>query len=343
VHADALGSLIAGLRYRLAAHVQQAEDEDSEVEAFDLDWHRRTLTAALYRDAPEQRGVHYGASVVRTDATGSGLDDGFALGTAYAGYARGWGSLVASSVLALAATGEAVGVKAAQALELEQERRALRFTLALDRRLPQEAPGYGFWRARGFTDLELPAVTYLALGPPTPQTEASARLGGRLEAAAVRVEGGAHVWVGRGLFVERPALGLSDDGTTAEGTVTALPDAEGTACGAWARATAERGRWHGTAWYSLLAPFGGSDAFRAAWGRVPRHRAGAAVALRPDAGLTLRASFEAQSATHWPAYAAVAGTPSRPGPWTTSTPTVPPPSLSSTSPWKRGCGTGARA
>jgi hypothetical protein len=140
------------------------------------------------------------------------------------------------------------------------------------------------------------------------------QLDGRLQAGpAVALQGGAGARAARGLYVEQPTLGLAGDATTAVGTVTAVPDAHGGALGAWMQATATRGPWRGEVFYSLLAPVGGSEAFRAAWARVPRHRAGAVVTLRPDAGFSLRASFEAQSATRWPGYAAVAGAATRDG------------------------------
>src|SRR5690606_24364651 len=59
--------------------------------------------------------------------------------------------------------------------------------------------------------------------------------------------------------------------------------------------------------YSLLAPLGGSDAFEAAWARVPRHRAGAALTLRPGPSFAVHGRFEALSATRWPGYRDVAG------------------------------------
>lgn len=306
-HADALGPLFSGLRYRVAAHLQGADDEDAEIAGFDPRWRRRSLTTALYDGTvPEQPGLHYGASVTHTDASGAGLTpDGFTLGTAYGGYVRP-GPLGSRTTLALTTTGGALGAKATQTLGLTRGPAHLALTAALDRRLPEEAPGYGFWRARGLTGLERPAVTYTP-ALPVPRTEGALRLDAHYATAAVQVQGGAHAWAGRGLYVERPALGLADDATTAVGAVAAVPDAHGGALGAWARATAARGLWHGEAWYSLLAPLGGSSDFRETWARVPRHRAGAAVTLRPDPGFSLRASFEAQSATRWPGYAALSG------------------------------------
>src|SRR5690606_38811992 len=260
-HLDAGGPLVGPLRYRLDAHLQRADGEDSGLADFDPRWRRRTLTAALHDGAPpEAAGWHYGASLARTDAEGAALDAGFTLGTLYGGASARLGpALDSRTALALTTTGDAVGAKAAQTLTTARGGGHLALTLALDRRLPEEAPGYGFWRARGATGFERDGVVY-APAVPVPATEASARLDGRLGLGPAAVQGGFQAWAARGLFVERPAFGLADDASAAVGTVTAVPDAGGGALGAWVEASGAHGRWRGAVAYSLLAPLGGDDA-----------------------------------------------------------------------------------
>ncbi|MDX1419504.1 MAG: Plug domain-containing protein [Rubricoccaceae bacterium] len=300
------GPLVGPLRYRLGTHVQRADDEDDEIVGFEPRWRRRTVSAALYGGPSEADGWGYGASLARTDASGAGFDAGFTLATAYGRLAHTGRALGTRTALALTATGDALGAKAVQTLTATHGAAHLALTLALDRRLPEEAPGFGSWRAEGRTGFERDPVDYRPSSP-TPQTEAQARLDGRLGLDVAVLQGGVRAWAARGLFIERPAFGLADDASTAVGTVTAVPDAEGGGLGAWAEASGARGPWRGSVFYSLLAPLGGSDAFEAAWARVPRHRAGATVTLRPSPSFTLHGRFEARSVARWPGYAAGAG------------------------------------
>ena len=300
------------LHHRLVLDAQTLSADDSALPEFAPRWRRTMGTASLEaRLGTASHQFRAGATLDRTLASGAGLPEGtgFTHVLLYLQRIRApREGLRQHTDLALSASGEHARLKAAQTLEQRLGPQTLSLTLGLDGRLPEEEGRLPYWSARGFTGVERDAVRVQATGLPQPSTEVSARANWRANLgmhahAQLSIEGRQL----RGLTIERPVFSLPLDEAAVEGTVMSVPDARGETVGVHAVTEAWRGAWKGRVFYSLLTDVGGSEAFREAWSRVPTHRAGAALTLRPDAGFVLQTMLTVESGTRWLGYAALDG------------------------------------
>jgi hypothetical protein len=218
------------------------------------------------------------------------------------------GRLLRRTDVALVTAGGNARLKLAQTIGHRVAGQPLMLVLALDGQLPEEDPGYGYWAARGYTGMLQSTVAYQPEAPPQSGFEASVRLGWTgTFGPHVRAEVEAEGRMLKGLYIEQPTFALLPGEAAPNGMVTAVPDARGEIAGGHAAVEAARGVWSGRLFYSLLTDVGGTEVFRQAWTRVPRHRGGTSVMLRPDPGFSLHAALTAESATRWPGYAALDG------------------------------------
>ncbi|MCH7637941.1 MAG: hypothetical protein IH855_00515 [Bacteroidetes bacterium] len=306
-----LGSEIH-VSYRLAAHTQLIDEQESGLDGFDPDWQKTHWTTSIEARADaDTRTLAAGASVERVRATGPGLDEdaGFTLATIFIQrIQRPRSGIGQRTDLAVVTTGGRAGLKLAQTLVGTVSRHAFTLGASLAGQPPEEQPGFGYWFGQGYTGLNRPNSAYRPLGPPGVSRSGSAWFGWHYTlAAGLSTETHVEVRALRGLYIERPAFQLIDEDVAVRGTITAVPDAPGETVAARASVVGAGGPWHARAFYSLLTDVGGTDAFRDAWQRVPIHRGGVAVTLRPDSNFSVRASLTAQSGTTWPGYLAIDG------------------------------------
>ena len=298
--------------YRLGAHTQLIDEQESGLDGFDPDWQKTHWTTSIEARADaDTRTLAAGASVERVRATGPGLDEdaGFTLATIFIQrIQRPRSGIGQRTDLAVVTTGGRAGLKLAQTLVGTVSRHAFTLGASLAGQPPEEQPGFGYWFGQGYTGLNRPNSAYRPLGPPGVSRSGSAWFGWHYTlAAGLSTETHVEVRALRGLYIERPAFQLIDEDVAVRGTITAVPDARGETVAARASVVGAGGPWHARAFYSLLTDVGGTDAFRDAWQRVPIHRGGVAVTLRPDSNFSVRASLTAQSGTTWPGYLAIDG------------------------------------
>lgn len=296
---------------RAGLHRQEMVENESTLEGFQPDWMMQTLTgSAELRAETQQQSIALGGRVQRVSAEGSFFEfDGTTVGQVYASRERRpRRGIFQRTDLAAVFSSSGARLKFAQELSREVSGADVALSIGIDGSLPEERASYHYWSEQGYRR------NFLLSGivQSVPTTESSTEAFGRLQvqgqlaqdfSGRVAIEGRSF----RGLQTTNALMMMAPRAVALEGQIELLTRERGESVGLHASVQGERGFFSGRVFYSLLTDVSGSTGFERAWSRVPTHRGGAVVTIRPNRNFSMWVSVTGLSETRWAGYEAIDG------------------------------------